>query len=69
MADEQSTKEVNLYNIHDGLRKRDGGPYLDEVEREQAELRRARIENRKPDLNTPGASAGTPLVTGEYKVK
>jgi hypothetical protein len=60
MADEG----LKLYNPHDGLTGRDGGPYLDQVEREAAEIRRAKIENREPDLENPPAVAGTPLVTG-----
>lgn len=55
---------VNLYNPHNGLTGRDGGPYLDEEERRLAEVRRAAIEGRKPDEKNPPASAGTPLVTG-----
>jgi hypothetical protein len=60
-ADE--TKDTGFYNPHDGLKGRDGGPYLDYVEREQAEKIRANKEDREPvfDGSTP-AVAGTPLV-------
>lgn len=58
-----SEETVDLYNPHSGLTGRDGGPYLDEEERRLAEVRRAAIEGREPDLDTPPASAGTPLVT------
>lgn len=51
-----------LYNPH-SIVKRDGGPYLDEVERENAEIIRAAKEGRKPDLENPGPTAGTPLLT------
>lgn len=61
MAD---TKETRLYNPHDNLTGRDGGPYLDIVERERAEILRAKVEDREPDYDNPPAVAGTPLVTG-----
>lgn len=61
MAD---TRETRLYNPHDNLTGRDGGPYLDIVERERAETLRAKVEDREPDYENPPAVAGTPLVTG-----
>lgn len=54
---------VNLYNPHDGLTGRDGGPYLDQEERRLAEIVRAAKEDRKPDFDSAPAVAGTPLVT------
>ena len=36
-------------------------PYLDEVERERAEIQRAKLEDRKPDLKNPPAVQSTPL--------
>lgn len=65
MADEK----VNLFNPHDGLTGRDGGPYLDQVERNNAEIVRAAKEGRKPDLENAPATAGTPLVTASELVK
>lgn len=53
-----------LYNPNDNITGRDGGPYLDLVEAEQAEKRRAQVEDRKPSEDFV-ASAGIPLVTGE----
>lgn len=67
MSDD-NTKEVNLFNPHDGLTGRDGGPYLDLVERERAEEIRAKVEGRKPDFKNPAATAGTPLVTSNQLV-
>lgn len=55
-----------LFNVNDGLTGRDGGPYLDEVEMRDAEKHRAAVENRKPDLDNPGSTAGTYLVPGNY---
>lgn len=52
-----------LYNPNDGLTGRDGGPYLDEVQAQQDEIRRARVEGREPDLDNPGANAGIQLAT------
>lgn len=60
----EETDKVKLYNPHNGVTGRDGGPYLDEEERRLAEVRRAAIEGRKPDEKNPPATAGTPLVTG-----
>lgn len=37
--------------------------YLDEVERRNAEIIRAKAEGRKPDLKSPPAFQGTPLYT------
>lgn len=66
-ADE--TKDLGFYNPHDGLKGRDGGPYLDFVEREQQEKVRANKENREPVTGgeTP-AVAGTPLVPANQVV-
>lgn len=63
MADEK-----NLYNVLDGVAGRDGGPYLDQVEAREAEIRRAAIEGREPDLENPPATAGQPLVTSEQLI-
>lgn len=54
---------IKLYDVNDGLRGRGGGPYADIEERKAAEIRRAEIEGRRPDLENPGAVAGTVLVT------
>ena len=44
--------DVGYYNAQDGQKSRDGGPYLDHVERQRAEVNRARAEGREPaDLN------------------
>ena len=53
----------NLYNANDGLTGRDGGPYLDLEEAKAAEIKRAAVEGREPDLDNPPASAGIQLVT------
>lgn len=60
---------VELYDANQGKTPRTGGPYLDEVEREQAELIRSRRENRDPDFDNPPASAGTVLVTKSQLVE
>src|SRR5690349_12453843 len=61
-------KVVALFNANDGLSGRDSGPYLDLEEAREAEVRRARVENRKPDLDNPPASAGRVLLTGKQVV-
>jgi hypothetical protein len=52
-----------LFNPNDGLTGRDGGPYLDQVEMQQAEERRAKVEEREPDYDNLQPTAGVPLVT------
>lgn len=61
MSDLQDT---GFYNAQDGLKARDGGPYLDHENRKVAEIRRAQQEQREPvDLNGPlPADVGTTLV-------
>jgi hypothetical protein len=58
MADEKP-----LFNPNDGFTGRDGGPYLDEVQAQESERRRAVVEDREPDLENPGANAGIALAT------
>lgn len=38
------------------------GIYLDDVEREKAEITRAKLEGREPDLDNPPSTQGTPLL-------
>ncbi len=63
-------KEVGFYNAQDGLKGRDGGPYLDHVNRQNAEINRARIEGREPaDLNgVLPPDAGTSVVPAAYVI-
>ena len=60
---EDNAVKVNLYDANKGKTPRTGGPYLDEVQAEEAERRRARVENREPDLDNPPPYVGTRLVT------
>lgn len=60
---ESQTVDTKFYNQHDGTTGRLPGQYLDEIERNQAEVLRAKAEGREPDLNNPGSTAGTPIVT------
>ena len=68
MSDE--SKDVGFYNPHDGLKGRDGGPYLDHIERQAAEVSRARLEGREPadPWGVLPATAGTPLVVASQVV-
>lgn len=52
-----------FYNQHEGLEGRMAGIYLDQVERNIAEDRRAAAEGREPDYEHAASGAGTPLVT------
>lgn len=63
--DNDGVIKVGYYNAQDGQKGRDGGPYLDHIERQQAEIRRAYQEDREPDdLDGPlPPSVGTLLVT------
>jgi hypothetical protein len=67
---EDNIKVTGFYNVHDGLKGRDGGPYLDHVERQAAEVNRAKAEGREPaDLNgVLPATAGTRLVVAAQLV-
>lgn len=60
--------ERDFYNAQDGLRGRQGGRYLDVVERVAAEEDRAQREQRDPDYDNPPAAAGTTLVTDALRV-
>lgn len=62
------TNDVPLYNPNDGLYGRGGGPYLDEEQAREAEIRRARVEGREPDLDNPGAYAGIQLQTAAQMI-
>lgn len=59
------TVTVNLYDANKGKAPRTG-IYRDELEAEQAEVRRAKLEDREPDLDNPPATAATQLVPKEY---
>lgn len=63
---EEDRVKLDLYDANKGLLKRDGGPYLDQVERERDEVVRAAKEKRDPDLANPPANAGTVLVPKHY---
>ncbi len=59
-------KEVQVdftYPTHtDPMRAKDPhGIYLDDVQRENAEIQRAKVEGREPDLENPPSIQGTPL--------
>lgn len=62
--------DVAFFNAQDGVKGRDGGPYLDYEERYAAEVRRARLEDREPaeyGENVP-AHVGTTLVTAPFVI-
>lgn len=65
-SEEKNTQTLDLYDVNKGMMKRDGGPYLDQVQRESAEIIRAQREDREPDLKNPPADAGTYLVPKHY---
>lgn len=60
---------VKLYNSNDGLfGRRDGGPYLDEVQAKQAEELRAYKEGREPNYEEK-IWQGTQLVTADQLIR
>lgn len=61
-GEDQGVVDQEFYNVHDGLKGRLKGRYLDEVEREEAEVLRAKLENREPDFENAPPTAGTPVV-------
>ncbi len=65
--DKPKTKTVDveyIYPTHTDPNRRIPGPnpYLDDVERARAEIVRAAVEDREPDLENPPAYQGSPLV-------
>ena len=60
------SRTIDLYDVNEGKVQRSGGPYRDVLEREEAEKRRAKIEDREPDLDNPPATAATQLVPKDY---
>lgn len=52
-----------LFNVNDGPNGRTGGPYLDQIELRDAEIRRAAAEGREPDFTNMIGTPGVPLVT------
>ncbi len=48
------TETTDFYNPYDGTKGRPEGVYLDVVERINAEKSRAIVEDREPDLSSPG---------------
>lgn len=60
---EVDTEFVYVHHV-DPMRAIPGSsPYLDDVERLNAEVQRAKAEGRKPDLKNPPSTQGTPLRT------
>lgn len=59
---------TKLYNANDGLTGRTGGPYLDIEQAKQAEIQRAKVEDREPNFDTMAASAGIQLVTAKHLI-
>lgn len=57
------TETVDFYDLHDIRGRKPGGVYLDVEERKAAEIKRAEIEGREPDLDNPGSTAGTSIFT------
>lgn len=54
--------KVDLYDAAQGKVPRTGGPYLDDIERHEAETWRAKLEDREPDYANLPAVAATVLV-------
>lgn len=52
-----------VFNPNSGLGVRVGGPFMDVLEMEDAERRRAVVEGREPDYTNMAGSAGVPLWT------
>ena len=52
-----------FYPTHlDPMRKLPGGTYLDDVQRREAEVQRAKVEKREPDFKNAPAVQSTPLL-------
>lgn len=61
------TDTVPLFNANDRLTGRDGGPYMDLEQAKLAEVNRAKVEGREPDLDNPPAYAGIQLNTARQQ--
>lgn len=68
-TDDDGNVVVDLYDANQGKLPRTGGPYRDDIEKEQAEIQRAKLEGREPNLDDPPASAGTVLVPASQLVE
>jgi hypothetical protein len=64
--DEKHEVDQDLYIASHGKVPRTGGPYSDDLAREEAEKWRAKAEDREPDYDNPPATAGTLLVPKQY---
>jgi hypothetical protein len=64
--DEKHEVEMDLYLSSHGKVPRTGGPYSDDLTREEAEKRRAKAEDREPDYDNPPAAGGDLLVPKQY---
>ena len=66
----EDLKDVEYFNVFDGVKGRPVSTYLDMQERIQAERSRAIAEGREPetDLGKLPAAVGTPLVTAANQV-
>lgn len=56
---------TKFFNANEGLHGRQGGPFLDDVQRRQQEEVRAVREGREPDYENMQPAVGDPLVTEE----
>lgn len=69
MTETTAPDTVKLYNSNDGLfGRRDGGPYLDEVQAKQAEELRAYREGREPNYEEK-IWQGSQLVTADQLIR
>ena len=55
------TQTVAYFNANDSVTGRDGGPYLDVLQAQEDEKRRAHVEKREPNLDNPPPNAGIQL--------
>lgn len=60
----RTLKKQDFYDLHNAVRNTDeDATYLDDVECHDAETVRAKREDREPDYDNPGSTAGTPVVS------
>lgn len=51
-----------LTHVDSNRRVDDHGIYLDDVQRRNAEIQRAKVEGREPDLDNPPSTVSTPML-------
>lgn len=69
VSEPENTRDLEFYNMQEGVLGRHPSLYLDEEENREAERRRSIAEGREPNYDDPGPSVGTVVVTKAQRVE